>query len=225
MDQSQFTLDDVVITSELAQRPARLPDYELENGALIALAETMAGAPERILQKLVETALRLCRAHTVGISLLERAGGAEVFRWEAVAGVYAGRVNGTMPREASPCGITINRNATQLMYMAERVFPALTAEPPFLEALLVPFHVGHKPVGTVWVVAHDESRKFDSEDARLINILAKFASSAWQLWRARAAADAASEPNTGEPWRRRRRMKRCSSKSARANAPKTSSDN
>src|SRR5689334_20862651 len=172
---SRLSLADVVINPELARRPSRPPDYELENSALIALAETMAERPDAILQKLVETALRLCRAGTAGISLLEKHGGEEVFRWEAVAGVYADHVNGTMPRDASPCGITIDRNATQLMYMAERVFPALAAEPPFVEALLVPFHFEHKPVGTVWVVAHDQIRKFDSEDARLINILAQFA--------------------------------------------------
>jgi|GEM_PF-1274823 len=187
---SRLNLADVVINPELARRLSRPPDYELENCALIALAETMADRPETILQKLVETALRLCRAGTAGISLLEKHGGEEVFRWEAVAGVYADHVNGTMPRDASPCGITIDRNATQLMYMAERVFPALPAEPPFVEALLVPFHFEHKPVGTVWVVAHDQIRKFDSEDARLINILAQFASSAWQVWQARAAAEA-----------------------------------
>lgn len=187
--QSEFSLNDVVINSELARRPARPPDHALENSALMALAGTMAAAPEKILQQLVETALRLCRADTAGISLLEKHDGAEVFRWEALAGFYADRLNGTMPRAASPCGTTIDRNATQLMYMAERVFPALTAQPPFVEALLVPFHAEGKPIGTVWVVAHDESRKFDAEDARLLNVLAQFASTAWQLWRARAAAD------------------------------------
>ena len=75
------------------------------------------------------------------------------------------------------------------MYMAERVFPALTAKPPVVEALLVPFHVDNKPVGTVWIVAHDENRKFDREDERITKTLAQFASVAWQLWKARADAE------------------------------------
>jgi signal transduction histidine kinase len=187
--QSPFNLEDVVLNSELLHRPSRLPDYEAENSALEALAQTMVDSPQTILQKLVETAHRLCNAHTVGISLLEQHDGQEVFRWEALAGVFADRLNNTMPRYASPCGTTIDRNASQLMYMAERVFPALKAEPPVVEALLIPFHVDNKPVGTVWIVAHDENRKFDREDERITKTLAQFASVAWQLWKARADAE------------------------------------
>jgi signal transduction histidine kinase/ActR/RegA family two-component response regulator len=135
--------------------------------------------------------LQLCSADTAGISLLEQKDGAEVFRWEALAGVFSDRRNATMPRSASPCGTTIDRNATQLMYRAARVFPALTSVPPVVEALLIPFHVAQVPIGTVWVVAHDERRKFDQEDERIIKTLAQFASACWQLWRAHAVALAA----------------------------------
>jgi light-regulated signal transduction histidine kinase (bacteriophytochrome) len=60
-----------------------------------------------------------------------------------------------------------------------------------VEALLVPFHVGGVPIGTVWVVAHDECRKFDMEDERVVLNLAQFTSAAWQLWRATTAAETA----------------------------------
>jgi len=184
--QVPFSLDDVVVNAELARRPSRPPDYAAEHEALMALAHTMAEAPQTILQHLADTALRLCRADTAGISLLETQHGAEVFRWEALAGVYADRLNTTMPRNASPCGTTIDRNAPQLMYMAERFFPALTAVPPVVEALLLPFSVEGKPTGTVWVVAHDERRKFDREDARLVQTLAQFAAAAWRVWQVQA---------------------------------------
>jgi hypothetical protein len=108
-----------------------------------------------------------------GLSLLEEHNGEEVFRWEALAGVYADRINSRMPRNASPCGTTIDRDATQLMYLAERVFPALKSDPPVVEALLIPFHVENRPIGTIWVVAHDERRKFDQEDERIIKNLAQ----------------------------------------------------
>ena len=186
-------VDDVVINSELLRRAARAPDYEAENMALIGLARTLADSPDQILQRLVETALSLCRAHTAGISLLDEKDGHEVFRWEAVAGVFSDRIDATMPRNASPCGTTIDRNTTQLMYRAERVFPALAAQPPVVEALLIPFHVGPTPIGTVWVVAHDESRKFDREDERIVKTLAEFASASWQLWKARADAEAMAQ--------------------------------
>jgi signal transduction histidine kinase/ActR/RegA family two-component response regulator len=193
LNQSSLGLENVVINSELLNRPAKAPNYEAENQALMALAQTLADAPDMILQRLAETALQLCRADTAGISLLAQQDGAEVLRWEALAGVFSDRLNSTMPRDASPCGITIDRNATQLMYMAERVFPALSSDPPVVEALVIPFHVGHKPIGTVWVVAHDERRKFDQEDERIIKTLAQFASVSWQLWQARAGAEATNE--------------------------------
>ena len=192
MEQAASNLDDVFINSQLFRRHSRFPNYEAERNALVALSKTMADAPQMILQKLVETALKLCRAGTAGISLLEEHDGEEVFRWEALAGVYADRRNSVMPRNASPCGTTIDRNATQLMFMAERVFPALKAEPPIVEALLVPFHLDDKPIGTVWVVAHDDRRKFDQEDERIVKTLAQCASAAWQLWTSRANAEAAA---------------------------------
>jgi signal transduction histidine kinase/ActR/RegA family two-component response regulator len=193
LNHALLVLEDVVINSELPNRPSKAPDYEAENRALMALAQSLADAPDTILQRLAETALQLCRADTAGISLLEQQDGAQVFRWEALAGVFSDRRNATMPRDASPCGTTIDRNATQLMYMAERIFPALKSEPPIVEALLIPFHLGHKPIGTVWVVAHDERRKFDQEDERIIKTLAQFASASWQLWQAQASAEAAAE--------------------------------
>ena len=129
------TLEEVDILRELDTRPARSPDYETQNRALAALAEEMAVNPRNMLQRLVEVAVDLCQADTSGISLLE----GDVFRWEAVAGVFAAARNGTMPRDASPCGVVIDRDAIQLMELPDRCFPALLAEPRFVEALLFPF--------------------------------------------------------------------------------------
>ena len=130
----------------------------------------------------------MCDAHTAGISLLE----GDVFRWEAVAGVFATARGGTMPRDQSPCGVCIDRDSTQLMHLADRCFPALLAEPRFVEALLVPFHANGKPIGTVWVVSHSEDRKFDQEDERIVRELSQFASAGWQLLR---ASEALAESN------------------------------
>jgi signal transduction histidine kinase/ActR/RegA family two-component response regulator len=174
------TLEEVDIRAELQFRPQRPPDYEAEHGALTVLAKEMAENPRNMLQKLVETALDLCQADTAGISLIE----GDVFRWEALAGVHASARKGTMPRDASPCGICIDQDATQLMHLADRCFPALMAEPRFVEALLIPFHDHGRPIGTVWIVAHQEDRKFDGEDERILHTLANFASAGWQLWKA-----------------------------------------
>jgi len=149
----------------------------------------MADAPQMILQKVVETALHLCRAETAGISLLENHVGEEKVKWEALAGVHT-RPNGTMPRDASLCG-TIKPDMTQPI--GEPAFPTLKLVPPVVEALVIPFHVEGKPIGTLWVVADKDHRKFDREDERKVRTLAQFASAAWQLRNARAAAVAAVE--------------------------------
>ena len=47
---------------------------------------------------LSDTAVDLCKADTAGVSLLE----GDVFRWEAVAGVFASARGGTMPRTKVP---------------------------------------------------------------------------------------------------------------------------
>ncbi|MBA2251799.1 MAG: GAF domain-containing protein [Nitrospirales bacterium] len=185
------TLEGVDVKAELSRRPYRPPDYETEHRALLQLAQAMAEHPSDILQKLIDIACEICRADTAGLSLLEIQNGQELFRWEAVAGRYAGYRNHTMPRDASPCGTTVDRNTSQLMHMAERVFPALKADPPVVEALLLPFSLKGKTVGTIWVVAHDERRKFDVEDERIVTTLAQFASAAWQLWSAHGASAAA----------------------------------
>lgn len=174
------TFEEVDFRRELQSRPSRPPNYEAEHRALAMLATEMAENPRNMLQKVVEIAVELCGADTAGISILE----GDVFRWESLAGVFAARRNSTMPRDASPCGVCIDQNATQLMYLADRCFPALAAEPRFVEALLVPFQHNDKPVGTVWIVAHSEQRKFDREDERIVQALARFASAGWQLWKA-----------------------------------------
>ena len=193
LNQLSFGLEDVFINSELQRRPAKAPNYKAENEALRSLGQALADSPDSILRRLAETAMHLCHADSAGISLLEEQDGAEVFRWAAVAGVLSDRLDATMPGDASPCRTTIDSNTTQLMFMAERVFPALKSNPPVVEALFVPFHVEHKPIGTVWVVAHDVHRKFDREDERVIKSLAQFASASWQLLQARASAETAAE--------------------------------
>ena len=66
-------LRSMVSVAELLGRPSRPPDYEADGRALLALAQSMAEAPEGILQKFAETALALCCANSAGLSLLEDA--------------------------------------------------------------------------------------------------------------------------------------------------------
>jgi hypothetical protein len=50
------------------------------------------------------------------------------------------------------------------------IFRALKVESPIVEAMLIPFSIENKPLGTVCVVAHDDRRKFDREDERIMRI-------------------------------------------------------
>ncbi len=179
---SSFSVDRVVISAELEPRLKRAPDYEGESRALNELAAELANPAGNILKKLTDTALALCRAHTAGISILEMSEGERIFRWHAVSGQWASYEGGTMPREASPCGTILDRNHYELMAAPERHYVAMRGvEPSIREVLLIPFSLLGAPVGTIWVIAHDESVRFDTEDVRLMGNLASFAATAYVL--------------------------------------------
>jgi GAF domain-containing protein len=180
------TLESVITTTELSRRPARPCDHAAENRAVLELMDEMAGATgivgaDRVLQRLVETALCLCHAHSAGVSLLEREGEQEVVRWRAVAGPWARFLGGSIERQGSPCGTVLDRNMPLLMANPERHYGPIPDAPPIIELLLVPFHHDGEPVGTLWIIAHDDTRRFDAEDRRQMTTLARFATTAYQL--------------------------------------------
>src|SRR5262245_41926591 len=175
-------IDSIIATAELSQRPSRPPDYAAENHALIALTQALAHPPNGILQKLAETALTLCRAHSAGVSLLEPDG--KRFFWPAVVGQWACHVGGGTPRDYGPCGTVLDRDAAQLVSHPERHFTRFASVTPLIEeALVTPFYVDGRAVGTVWIISHDQSRRFDSEDLRVMTNLGKFAATAYQALR------------------------------------------
>jgi PAS domain S-box-containing protein len=175
-------LRSIVSAEALKQRPSRPPDLAAESQAIIALAQSMASSPEGILQKLAETALTLCRAHSAGLSLLEDSDQRKNFHWRAIAGEFSSHLNEGTPRDFGPCGTVLDRNAAQICSHPEVDFPYLLgATPPLEELLLVPFYIRGEAVGMIWVISHDEHR-FDSEDLRVITNLGTFASAAYQTY-------------------------------------------
>ena len=173
----------VVITSQLQQRPSRQSGVQQENAAFRELADHLAADPDKLLQRLVEIALKLCEADTVCISVEQTDDkGDKVFRWVAMAGALKHLIGGTTPRNFSPCGVCVDRNQPLLMERPDRVYAYFKEAPlPFVEVLLVPWDVDGAPVGTLWVVAHNDQRKFDREDVRLMGCLTAFASGAIRL--------------------------------------------
>lgn len=174
-------LDEVLTTEQIRIRPVRNPDYRAENEALVGLASCMAKAPETFLQRLVETALALCQADGAGLSLIEQSGSQTVFKWKATAGMFATFAGTTLPRDFSPCGVVVDRDALQLMTRPERYYPYVRSLGRTVhEVLLAPFHFEGKPIGTLWVARQDPKTEFDGGDARRVTHLTTFASAAWQ---------------------------------------------
>ena len=205
---------DVLITDELRKRPARPPEHAAENRVLRVLARQMAGRPDELLRAIAKAALELCRAGSAGVSLLEKnPEGEELFRWVAIAGAYEPHVGSAVPAHVSPAAVCLATNAPQLFSRPVRRFmPFRDIQPHVIEALAVPLPAESRPAGTIWVGAHDEARKFDSEDARLLTSLADFTAAGLEhfritdvllkrnerlrlLWEAAAALLSTDDPN------------------------------
>jgi PAS domain-containing protein len=173
-------LESILCTDELNRRPARPPAYEKENRALVALIQALIDSPQNILQILADTILELLNCGSAGVSLLTTNDGGKRFYWPAIAGEWKGHIGGGTPRDFGPCGDVLDRNAPLLMKNVERRYTYFEpVQPPVEEALLVPFYVAGRAVGTIWAVAHDD-HKFDAEDQRQLVSLARLASAAYQ---------------------------------------------
>ena len=141
----------------------------------------MASSPEGILQRLADTALSLCRAHSSGLSLLEDGDQKNYFHWRAIAGEWTPHLNGGTPRDFGPCGTVVDQDSAMVCSHPELDFPYWAPIKPVLEeGLLIPFHIRDEAIGTIWVVAHDTSRRFDAEDLRVMTNLGTFAAAAYQ---------------------------------------------
>jgi PAS domain S-box-containing protein len=146
----------------------------------------LADSPGSIFQTLAETILDITQCDSAGLSLLTRDGKTpdgcgKRFYWPAIAGMWNPHVGGGTPRNFGPCGDVLDQNRTLLFRHFERRYPYLVpVSPAAEECLLVPFYVAGEAVGTIWGIMHNDRRKFDAEDDRIMASLGKFASSAYQ---------------------------------------------
>jgi PAS domain S-box-containing protein len=182
------SLESILCTEELLRRPSRPPDYEKENRALVRLVSALADSPSTIFHTLAETIEDVTQCDSAGLSLLTRDGktphvDGQRFYWPAICGMWNPHVGGGTPRNFGPCGDVLDQNRTLLFTHFERRYPYLMpVSPAAEECLLVPFYVNGKAVGTIWGIMHNDRRKFDAEDDRVMASLGKFASSAYQAW-------------------------------------------
>ncbi|MCX5545382.1 response regulator [Paraburkholderia sp. CNPSo 3076] len=172
--------------ANLAVRAARKPDYERECRALLALASAQTDSRDALLQKTAEFAMELCCAQTAGISLLERAGEENVFRWRTVAGRLAHLSGLVTPWSECPCALVVEAGEPLLFTALATDFPALASTCGVVhEALILPIVSGGRRVGAMWVASLEEDCRFTQEDQRVLTDLASVAGGVLELVRAR----------------------------------------
>ena len=175
-----LSVAEVTITPDLVNRPCHAPDVDGELDAMRRIAKTMGAHPSVTFNACANAALQLCCADTCGISIRQKnPQGEDVFLWVAVVGRLKDYLHGTMPRFDSPCGVTVDSAAPVLMRRPDLAYPPLDLGVPFHDVLLIPLTPGEIHVeGTIWIVSHNEERKFDAEDSRLMQRIGFFTSSA-----------------------------------------------
>ena len=166
---------DLLVTRLLALRAPKPANLGAEVKAFHELSQLMLEQPERAAQRFVELALELCGAGTAGLSVCAKdEHGAEIFRWDNLAGRLASYLGGTTPRHFSPCGLCLDEGAPVLVARPARIFTYFEKlADPIIEALVIPLYdAGQVPLATIWIVTHDENHRFDAEDVRVMTQLA-----------------------------------------------------
>ena len=158
LSELMVALHSVICSEELLRRGSRLPDYEKENRALTKLVAALATSPSHILQILVETVLEVTDCDSAGLSLQTNVDGEERLCWPAIVGMWA-----ESPGRQTP-----------------HLPPGL---PVAVECLRAPFCFQGIAIGGVWAVMHSNRRMFDAEDQRLMGLLGRGASLAYQSLR------------------------------------------
>lgn len=181
---------DILITAALAQRPRRQPDLVAENQALQMLAQQLMDEPQSMLKTLVRIASNLCGADTVGVNFLETLpNGTCVYRWVAIVGALESLEQTAVPANFSPDSTTIDREQPQLYAHPESYFTYLYhSQFPIVEGLLFPLYANHNQLGNLWILSHNEQRRFDCEDRRLMTSFAGFATATLQNMRLQQTA-------------------------------------
>lgn len=133
-------LDDIVVEPAPSMRDAAWARQAADSQDLLELSRVLADAPQRALQRLVELAMQATAAGSAGLSLEEHDETGAYLRWVATAGLFSRYVNGTMPRDHSPCGTAMDRAQPLVMRDPVRYYTYVSQlDVPLRSVLLVPF--------------------------------------------------------------------------------------
>ncbi len=202
MELEQVGLEVTDLACDEVFRQRRRPDHDssAEMAGMHRLAAAFVERPETILQELVNVAVELCGADSAGISV-EREDKTEkdYYRWVATAGVYTPFLDATLPKYPSACTICLERGRPQLFRVNKRFFDLIGTEAALVtDGILLPWEADDMR-GTIFIIAHGRQEAFDSEDLRVMEVLARFAAmgvrnhrqQSWLMAQASAAAAAA----------------------------------
>ena len=197
-----LTVEDAAAIIKLADRHSpvaalsQINVADRETIALHRIAAKTSEEPYAVLQGLLSAAVELCGggrdSSTAGVSLLEPNADGEIFRWVALEGCMSAHIGGTTPRNFSPCGESLDKDAPIILARPDLKYDYFQrAGIEFTEALVLPFgELGAAPLGTIWVVSHPPRRhRFDRDDVRVMESLASFTAAAYSLAIARDKAD------------------------------------
>jgi GAF domain-containing protein len=176
-------LEDILITDQLFERKREPLNFQRQKDAFIKLARETSYGPNAILQTLCQLTIELCDAGSAGVAILGRNEERECFNWAATAGQFADYCGIASPRDHSPFGVCVTRDAAQLFSHPARYFTWMTEmDAPVVESLVIPLHgVDRQSFGTIWIMSHDEQRQFDSEDLRVMTALGNYGAIALRL--------------------------------------------
>jgi DNA-directed RNA polymerase specialized sigma24 family protein len=157
-------------------RRMRMHSAPTQLAAMQSLAQAFVENPDTILQALVEAAVDICGAQSSGISIQNQdPNGTISYHWVATAGQYRRFANAMLPSFPSACGVCLERGRPQFFRVSQTFFDLMGIEAEVVtDGLLIPWQV-EETRGTVWVMSHDREEVFDTEDCRMMVLLASFA--------------------------------------------------
>jgi transcriptional regulator with GAF, ATPase, and Fis domain len=170
---------DLYSNSDFKHRHLHLRNPAKHLEGMRRLARAFVERPGTILQELVNAAIDLCGAESAGISLKDADDkGETVYKWVATAGKYERFLNAMLPSFPSACGLTIERHRPQLFRVSQRFFDLMGVDAPVVtDGILIPWEVD-ETCGTIWIMAHERAEAFDTDDSRMMELLADFAAMA-----------------------------------------------
>lgn len=167
---------DLASDASFAARRLHAYDAAAQMEGMLRLAHAFVENPDTVLQALVQAAIDLCGAESAGISIQNLdASGEPSYHWAATAGKYARFLNAMLPAFPSACGVCLERGSPQIFRVTKQFFDLMGIEAEVVtDGLLIPWQV-EEVRGTIWIMAHERNEAFDTNDTRLMQVLASFA--------------------------------------------------